>query len=208
MIPYYADDLVTIYHGDAMEVMASVGHVTLTLTDPPYNVGLDYSEGDDRTDYAEWTARWLALVPRPLIVTPGMVNLALWFSIEAPFWTCAWVKPNQASPSRLGGFNAWEPLLVYGKPAKRVGHDAWTMSIGQQEDIGGHPCPKYLPFWRRVVQAFTDPGDLILDPFMGTGTTLVAAKDLGRRAIGIELDERWCERAALRCSQEVLGLAV
>jgi site-specific DNA-methyltransferase (adenine-specific) len=206
--PYYQDDSVTIYHGDSLEIMPSVGPVALTLTDPPYNVGLDYSDGDDRADYADWTRRWLALAPRPLVVTPGMVNMALWFSIEAPLWTCAWVKPNQSSPSRIGGFNAWEPLLVYGKPSKRVGQDAWTMSIGQQEDIGGHPCPKYLPFWRRIVQAFTEPGDVLLDPFMGTGTTLIAAKDLGRRAIGIELDERWCEQAAIRCSQEVLGLVV
>lgn len=203
---YYQDELVTIHHGRCEEVLPTLGPATLTLTDPPYNVGLAYADGDNRADYREWTERWLALVSRPLVVTPGMVNLAMWFAIEAPTWTCAWVKPNQASPSGLGGFNAWEPLLVYGKPTKRVGQDAWTMSIAQQHDVGDHPCPKYLPFWRRLVQAFTEPGDLIVDPFLGSGTTLVAAKDLGRRAIGIEMDERYCEIAARRCSQEVLGL--
>ena len=80
------------------------------------------------------------------------------------------------------------------------------MPIGQQEFVGDHPCPKYLPFWRLLVRDFSDAESVLVDPFMGTGTTLIAAKDLGRRAIGIEIEERYCEIAARRCSQEVLGL--
>ena len=67
-----------------------------------------------------------------------------------------------------------------------------------------HPTQKPLPTASIPIRYSTDPGDLVLDPFMGSGTTLRAAKDLGRRAIGIELSERYCEVAANRMAQEVL----
>jgi site-specific DNA-methyltransferase (adenine-specific) len=68
----------------------------------------------------------------------------------------------------------------------------------------GHPCefPDTIP--RRCIAATTDVGDLVLDPFMGSGSTLRAAKDLGRKSVGIEIEERYCEIAAKRLAQEVL----
>ena len=69
-----------------------------------------------------------------------------------------------------------------------------------------HPNEKPLELPQRFVSWTTQPDDLVLDPFMGSGTTLVAAKNLGRKAIGIELEERYCEIAATRLSQEVLAL--
>lgn len=70
----------------------------------------------------------------------------------------------------------------------------------------GHDTVKPLPLMKDLVSLFSDPGETILDPFMGSGTTLRAAKDLGRKAIGIELEEKYCEIAARRMSQEVLAL--
>lgn len=69
-----------------------------------------------------------------------------------------------------------------------------------------HESAKPLPLMTRIVAALTDPGDFIVDPFMGSGTTVRAAKDLGRRAVGIEREERYCEIAARRLAQEVLDL--
>jgi DNA modification methylase len=208
MQPYFERDGVTVYVGDALSVLPALpmlGDIALTLTDPPYNVGLDYSDGDRRADYTEWTRQWFDLVPKPLVVTPGMVNLHQWMVMERPSWTCSWTKPNQCSPSGLQGFNVWEPILVYGRPSRPVGQDAWVIPIStRQPDTGNHPCPKFLPFWRRLVAAFSQPGDLILDPFAGSGTTAVAARDLGRRCVAIEISEEFAEITARRLEQSLL----
>jgi len=69
-----------------------------------------------------------------------------------------------------------------------------------------HPSTKPETLMVELIGLFTDPGDLILDPFMGSGTTLVAAKRMGRKAIGIDYTERWCDVAASRLSQGALAL--
>lgn len=203
--PYYQDDSVTIYHADALELLPDL-QADVCITDPPYNVGMAYPSGDQRDDFPEWTKQWFDLAPRPLIFTPGLKNLAIYYNIAKPTWLCSWHKLNQMSQSALSGWSVWEPVLVYGLRRKPVGHDAWTSPMGTQNDVGDHPCPKPLFAWRKLVNDFSLADDLILDPFAGTGTTLRAAKDLGRKAIGIEIEERYCEIAAQRCAQEVLEL--
>ncbi len=123
--PYYRDDAVAIYHSDCRLVLPLIPDksIDLVLTDPPYNVGLNYSDGDENPNYMSWCENWLKLMPRPLFFTPGMVNLSMWYGIATPSWLMSWVKPNQCSPSGLGGFNTWEPILVYGKAKKHIGQD-------------------------------------------------------------------------------------
>jgi site-specific DNA-methyltransferase (adenine-specific) len=236
--PYYDDGTCAIYHGDCREVLPHIRPVDLTLTDPPYNRGVEYGRnrkaGDRRDDYEAWSRLWFWTSPRPLIFTPGPSNLAMWFAIEEPLWVGAWYKPNGTSGSRLNGFNLWEPVLFYGRPGRRVHRDAWAASIekggwwgssyagrakgasfqkrgkaasGTATPESAHPCPKSYRFWSSLLNDISNPADLILDPFMGSGTTLRAAKDLGRRAIGIEIEERYCEIAARRLGQEVLDLS-
>lgn len=204
MKPYYEESVIVIYHGDCREILPSLPKIDLVLTDPPYNVGLEYSDGDNRADYAEWTRQWFELAPRPLVLTPGIVNLALWFALGTPKHICAWLKPNQCSRSPLGDFNVWEPILIYGKLSKRVGQDGWIHPIGLQPGLDEHPCPKSQSFWKKLMLAVSNEGDLIVDPFLGSGTTTETAKALGRKAIGIEIEERYCEIAANRLRQEVL----
>ncbi len=74
----------------------------------------------------------------------------------------------------------------------------------EREPCVYHPSQKPLQVISRLISTFTAEGDLVLDPFMGSGTTLVAARNLGRRAIGIEIEERYCEVAVLRLAQQVL----
>ena len=97
----------------------------------------------------------------------------------------------------------------HGAPVPDFGlrYNWWLLTTASQEPTWAHPARMPSPLARGHVTTWTDPGETVLDPFMGSGTTLRAAKDLGRRAIGIEIEERYCEIAAQRCSQEVLGLA-
>ena len=209
MKPYYQDEWVTIYHGDCRDILPELPKVDLVLTDPPYNVGLGYSNGDRRIDYPEWCKDWFSKTPRPLFFTPGMVNLSMWYQIAAPRWLMSWVKPNQCSPSGLGGFNTWEPILVYGKPQKHIGQDSFVMSIStNQAYVGDHPCPKDERSWSKLITIISDTDNLILDPFLGSGTTAYCAKKLNRKCIGIEIEEKYCEIAAKRCSQSVMRLDV
>ena len=85
--------------------------------------------------------------------------------------------------------------------------DVWSFdSVPVAHRVGNHPTEKPLPLMRHLLSVMSRTGDTVLDPFMGSGTTLRAAKDLGRKAIGIELEERYCEIAAKRMAQEVLPL--
>lgn len=119
-----------------------------------------------------------------------------------------WLKANPL-PQMSGDRPAagWEAIAYLHRADRRSqwngggGHGNW---YGHNEHAGLHPTAKPLPMVARFVRQFTNPGDLILDPYAGSGTTLRAAKDEGRRAIGVELDERYCELAARRLTQDVL----
>jgi len=122
-----------------------------------------------------------------------------------------WVKPDSA-PQFTGDRPAqgWEALGIFHRKGARLSWNGggtravWTHHVIR---AGRHPTEKPIGLIRNLVQQFSNPGDLILDPFAGSGTTLRAAKDCGRRAIGIELDEAYCELAASRLSQAVLPRA-
>ena len=124
--------------------------------------------------------------------------------------TGAWVKPD-AMPQMSGDRPSvgFEPCTIAHAPGPMRWNGGgraalWTHNTVKGDDRPDHPCPKPLPLMRELVAQFTDEGELVLDPYAGSGTTLRAAKDLGRRAIGIEVDERYCEVAARRLAQEVL----
>jgi site-specific DNA-methyltransferase (adenine-specific) len=236
MTPYYADDSVTLYHGDCREVLASMDDraVSCVITDPPYsdrthegtrsnsdrakghgNRVLSGSFGFDSIteDSLRLVMVELGRVTSGWIVSSLDYRHAFRFEHEPPaglrmLRIGVWVKPNpmpQISGDRPG--QGWEAIGFMHRtdlrPSWNGGGKAgvWTSRVAQNE---GHPTSKPLPMVADWVRLFTNPGDIILDPFAGSGTTLRAAKDEGRRAIGAEIDERYCEVIAKRLSQGVL----
>ena len=209
LLPFYQDESVTIYHGDAREVMKHIDVVDLVLTDPPYGIGLDYDGGFvDTKEYIEELA--ITLLPtlkqkaQCVAVTPGIVNLSKWPDAN---WCLAWTWTHTGTIGKYG-FNQWGPILVWGTdPKLRRGKGRLPDVIvcaGDEPLPEGHPCPKPIRAWGKILNRLSEPGDIVLDPFMGSGTTLRVAKDSGRKAVGIEISEKYCEIAAKRMAQEVL----
>lgn len=227
MTPYYDDGTCVIYHGDCRDLIPRLA-ADLVLTDPPYGVGVRYGgEFDDfREDYWEWFAGMVEIMrdAAPVVVfthrVTALQHLLGWQ------WVGVWHKPLSAGV-RVGNSPVlphWEPIFMYGIHSlgtkREMFSDVWSQNpirVGNgalrgregwaRVDTSGHPTPKPPKLYGALVRAFSDEGATVLDPFMGSGTTLREAKDLGRRAIGIEIEERYCEIAAKRLSQEVLLLA-
>ncbi len=212
MTPYYQDDLVTIYLGDCREWMPEADVI---VTDPPYGIGWNTDAARTRhgpgyppifgDDESFDPSRLLALgVPTVLFGgnhyadrLPPSSSWIVWDKRPSGYTNdqsdCELVWTNLGGPARVIR-KAWSGG---GTLARENGSSGRGRSI--------HPTQKPVDVMRDIILRTTGT---ILDPFMGSGSTLVAAKSLNRRSIGIEIDERYCETAANRCRQEVLGMAL
>jgi site-specific DNA-methyltransferase (adenine-specific) len=189
----------------------------IVLTDPPYNVGFDYGETgtDDRSDveYESFSRLWFEMakgVSNVVLFTPGTgrgpghPNLKMWFSIEWPYWIIAWVKKNALGHSSLGGFNNWEPVLLYGKPTKKIPQDIYDIPITVQKEVADedgnklHPVPKQVSFFEALLKDFTNSNQTVIDLFLGSGTTLIACERLGRKCRAVEISPAYCAVAIQR----------
>jgi site-specific DNA-methyltransferase (adenine-specific) len=203
--PYYDHAGITIFHGDCREVLPGLV-ADVVFADPPYGVN---KAGWDATAPTEWLELAAAATVSAMAVTPGISNL-----LDMPRevahlryrWTMS-VRIVNALVRGAMGFGNWIACLVYAPDGASVyscAQDATQIAI--RGTMPNHPSPKPFDAMRWILSRL--PAGSVLDPFMGSGTTLRAAKDLGRRAIGIEIEERYCEIAARRLSQEVLPFAV
>lgn len=224
MKPYYEEQGITIYHGDCREILPQLGSVDAIVTDPPYGVNLKakrakqrgggvtvrmghYSFGDDATYIAEVVLPVISLCRQNancVVLTPGARNL--WLYPPADDVGCFF----SAAGTGMGkwGFTCSQPILYYGSdPYLREGYGSRPNSLGQtwpnDSNAIDHPCAKPIRMIAWLVRRVSLEGESILDPFMGSGTTLVAAKNLNRHAIGIEIEERYCEIASKRLAQAV-----
>jgi len=195
MTPYYADDLVTIYHGDCREWMPDAGAI---LTDPPYGTGFAGVAGDDSFPFDLLPGA----VPCVAFGSPKRHVADLRAFIRPPDRVMVWAPAfSWSKQSDRGVLYGWTPIYCW--DTEPTGHNEPSRDVFTEHDAGASSITKPVALMRRLLPLV---GGTVLDPFMGSGSTLVAAKSLGRRAIGIEIEERYCEIAALRCSQEVLGL--
>ncbi len=215
--PFYEDRLVAIYHGESQDLLPLLPLNPLTdeavhvVTDPPYGIGLDYGDTVDdwRPDWHYWEMIH-RLTPRhtSLHMTVSNRHLPYWISeVEGGGWeyihTSVYWNEGRAGGNWNGQFAyAWEPMLHFKKPGypfklgKRMLTDVFKHDGSRTTD---HPAERDISAWKTFMDHL--PEGMILDPFLGSGTTLRAALDLGRPAIGIERELTWCRDAAARCAQ-------
>lgn len=233
MKPYYQDDWVTIYNGDCLEVMKSMDNnsIDLTITSPPYNLGNLHHTGNIRhspyTDdlpenvYQDWQIDILNEIYR---VTSDSLfynhknRIREGISISPYRWI---LKSNWMIKQELVWFNRSQnfdkcrfyPMtervywLIKNKDTNFYNsinhHDLFDW---QPEGTGNKHKRKFpLSFPLEIISCFGEE-NTILDPFLGSGTTLRACKDLGRKGIGIEISKEYCDIAVQRLAQEVLPI--
>ena len=208
MKPYYDHAGITIYHGDCREILPQLPKVDLVLTDPPYGMNFVSNHRYERHDPIVGDDQF----PEYLIglsinaASNAAYIFCRWDNLRQmpnPKSVCVWVKNNWSMGDlKHEHGRQWEAICFYPKEGhefiKRIPDVLYADRTGN--DL--HPTEKPTEIISQLIQC--NVGETILDPFMGSGTTLRAAKDLGRKAIGIEINERYCEIAASRLRQEVL----
>jgi hypothetical protein len=221
--PYYQDDLVTLYLGDCREVTEWLTADAL-VTDPPYGIGWKRrgtwsGAGNPMTKHDGIAGDHDTSIRDAALAAWGGERPALVFgSLRAPYpdkWRRMLVfrKPTFGGGlygNRMPWFTNWEPVFALGEwPRQTPTLDSvittGAAAVGSYSGYAtryGHPHAKPVDVMETLIAAC--PAGIVADPFAGTGSTLVAARNLGRAAIGVELEERYCKRAARRLSQMVL----
>lgn len=211
--PYYQDDLVTIYHGDCREWMPGADCV---VTDPPYGVALETRYASAKrgrltraNDYPPIHGDGEAFEPAHLL-TFGRAVLwgAQYYADRLPAsgqWLVWDKRDGIALNDQADAELAW--TRGTGGTVPRLFRHLWNgmLKDSERHERRVHPTQKPIALMSWCLSFFPGVASVV-DPYMGSGPTLLAAKAAGIRAIGIEIEERYCEIAAQRCSQEVLGL--
>ena len=211
MSPYYQDQYVTIFHGDNRELIEDLGPFDLLLTDPPYGINEAAGKNKSRTNLAiardygnlKWDSEpveeWMWVE-----VLESCGRHIVWggnyYSFDpSPCWL-VWDKENGGNDFADCEL-AWTSL----KGAVRLKRHQWKGMLRKGKEYREHPTQKPLELMSWCLE-LASPVESVFDPWMGSGTTLRAAKDRQICAVGIEREEQYCEIAARRMEQEVLPL--
>lgn len=219
MKPYFQDELVSLYHGDALEILPRLKPhgIAFGFTDPPYNVGMDYgrdvNDSHEHGVFLAWTRLWIehmrTLTDSMAIYCPAKHTRQIWNMLGDDFrqivltWT-------PSGPVRNGIVNQHATILTNARfPGNKSSglRDVWEnlpskrMGYAFHEPDYEHPGATSEGITRKAVGLLGRDCEVAIDPFAGTGTTLMIAKERGLRAIGIEKSEKWAEVAARRLQQ-------
>lgn len=210
MTPYYEDGSVTIYHGDCRDVETSVDALITDPVWPNAPAGMFSNVEDPQTLF--WEMFGLHVAKRVVVVLRHDSDPRFLESVPKRYAFFRTTILPYAIPGYIGRKLGGDELAYcFGEPVKfqrgRQVIPGRAPSVQPTRRTANcHPCPRAQSHFDFLVTWWSDEGETILDPFMGSGTTLVAAKRLGRKAIGIELEEKYCEIAAKRLSQGALDL--
>jgi site-specific DNA-methyltransferase (adenine-specific) len=219
MTPYYDHAGITLYHADSRQLLPELsGPVALVLTDPPYGIALaNHDATGQHRRPADWT-----------IAGDGNQQLGseiLAFAQAKGWPTIAFASPRMPWPGEWKQFlvwnkgghvggggdpsTCWKPtweLIQVTRTGKLNGkRDGAVLRYpADKRDYHFHPTPKPVALMAYLIGKATQPGELVLDPFAGAVSTLLAAREMGRKAIGVEIDERHCETTVRRLAQELI----
>ena len=235
--PVYDRDGITLYNADCLDILPTLGQVDHVITAPPYapramKNARSAKNISVRRDGVYYEFGYGALMPETRRAVAPLLNpmrwLLVWCDIES---ASAWRQDLECAGRRYIRTGVWvrengAPQFSGDRPAQGVeacviAHGAsklawnggglpatWIGPIVNSQSRPEHSSPKPLWLMRQLIEQFTDPGDTILDPFCGSGTTLVAARDLGRKAIGIELSAEYAATAVSILEHGVKGAAL
>lgn len=223
MKPYYQQGTETIYHGDARDLLPKLSQVDLVVTDPPYNIGKDYgpetNDSRDPEEYWQWFQDIFSKVyslltdgylyashsDKGVYIAKSSLETIGFEYIQTLIW---WGRNGYSMQLHRKSWSyRHEPILFMQKgdpPVLETGVPGmWYTSVIEAprpqsnfKEGRCHPTQKPVKLYKSLIAR--TPGDIILDPFMGSGTTMLAAKALGRKSIGIEISEEYCELACKR----------
>jgi adenine-specific DNA-methyltransferase len=221
LIPYFEQDGITLYHGDCREILPQLAAESfdLVLTDPPYLVSYSGRWGSDFEPIeGDCDPSWVSPVYRNLfrVLRSDALCLTFFGWPQAETFLRTWREVGFRPVSifvlvknriGLGYFSRSQHeqafLLAKGHPAKPAKALSNVLSW-ECSDTSFHPNQKPEGALSKLLACFSNDNSVVLDPFCGSGTTLLAARNCGASAVGIEIEERFCEVAALRLSQQVL----
>jgi len=194
---------------DAIRFLKKLGDksIDLILTDPPYGLNLKYDNYQDSE--TNWYSLMFDFIPQAtrvakMVIMPScQIKKLKWiYQNFPPDWLICWYKGSPGHASYVG-FNDWEPLLVYGKTKTRLYmHDYFQTKASPKKGTFNHPCPKPIEWALWLIQRATDENQIVLDPFCGSGTVCVAAKQLNRRYFGLDISHNYCSIAIERLNNE------